>query len=226
MLRRLAPPLLINVVRHLLELVGGDARRLLGPAAGRGAAFHCVSRTDLVFALTALREAGVRAGDRIEHASVLPPELLDEVAALRLAVVTQPHFLSERGDEYRREVAAEDQPWLYRLRAVLAAGVPLAAGSDAPFGDASPWAAMQAAVERRSRSGHCFADGEALTPEQALALYLSAPEAPGGALRRIEVGTVSDLCLLDRPWRAARADLAATGCRTTLCGTEVLRAAP
>ncbi|TAJ53045.1 MAG: hydrolase, partial [Nevskiaceae bacterium] len=73
--------------------------------AGRATAFHCVSRTDLVFALGALREAGVREGDRIEHASVLPPELLEEVAALRLTVVTQPHFIAERGDAYLREVA-------------------------------------------------------------------------------------------------------------------------
>lgn len=201
-----------------------DIRR--AHAAGRGAAFHCVSRTDLVFALAALREAGVRAGDRIEHASVLPPELLDEVAALRLAVVTQPHFLTERGDEYRREVAAEDQPWLYRLGGVLAAGVPLAAGSDAPFGDADPWAAMQAAVGRRSRDGHAFGAGEALTPEQALALFLSPPEAPGAAPRRVAAGAVADLCLLDRPWRQARAALAETGCRATLRGPEVLWASP
>lgn len=193
-----------------------DIRR--AHAADRGAAFHCVSRTDLVFALAALREAGVRAGDRIEHASVLPPELLDEVAALRLAVVTQPHFLAERGDEYRREVAAEDQPWLYRLRGVLDAGVLLAAGSDAPFGDASPWAAMQAAVERRSPSGHCFGGHEALTPEQSLALFLAPPEAPGAAARRVEIGAVADLCLLDRPWQQARVALAGVGCRATLCG--------
>lgn len=201
-----------------------DIRR--AHAAGRGAAFHCVSRTDLVFALAALREAGVRDGDRIEHASVLPPELLDEVAALRLAVVTQPHFLSERGDEYRREVATEEQPWLYRLRGVLDAGVPLAAGSDAPFGDADPWAAMQAAVERRSRSGHAFGDGEALTPEQALALFLAPPEAPGSAPRRVEVGAVADLCLLDRPWRQARAALAGVGCRIVLRDGETLWTRP
>ena len=197
-----------------------DIRR--AHAAGRGAAFHCVSRTDLVFALAALREAGVRAGDRIEHASVLPPELLDEVARLRLAIVTQPHFLAERGDEYLRDVAAEDQPWLYRLRGVLDAGIPLAAGSDAPFGDASPWAAMQAAVARRSRAGHAFGADEALTPEQALTLFLAPLEAPGRAPRHLEAGAVADLCLLDRPWRQARAALAETGCRATLRGRELL----
>ncbi|MDP3859488.1 MAG: amidohydrolase family protein [Stagnimonas sp.] len=188
-----------------------DIRR--AHAAGRGAAFHCVSRTDLVYALQALCEAGVRAGDRIEHASVLPPELLEQVRALRLTVVTQPHFIAERGDEYLSEVAAEDQPWLYRLRSLLDAGIPLAGGSDAPFGAPDPWAAMQAAVTRRTRGGQFVAAEEALSPEQALALFTGAAAQPGGAPRMIERGAVADLCLLEQAWRALRPDLAAARVR-------------
>ncbi len=183
--------------------------------AGRGAAFHCVTRTDLVFALAALREAGVHADDRIEHASVTPPDLLAELVALRLTVVAQPHFIAERGDEYLQEVAAEDQPWLYRLRGLLDAGVPLAGGSDAPFGEPDPWSAMQAAVSRRTRSGQVMGAQEALTPEQALALFTTALDAPGGAPRRIAVGQPADLCLLDRCWSDARRDLAAVRVRKT-----------
>lgn len=183
--------------------------------AGRGAAFHCVTRTDLVFALAALREAGVHLCDRIEHASVTPPDLLAELAALRLTVVAQPHFIAERGDAYLQEVAAEDQPWLYRLRGLLDAGVPLAGGSDAPFGEPNPWAAMQAAVSRRTRSGQVMGEHEALTPEQALALFTTPLDAPGGAARRLAVGQSADLCLLDRSWAAARVDLAAVCVRET-----------
>lgn len=183
--------------------------------AGRGAAFHCVTRTDLVFALAALREAGGHAGDRIEHASVTPPEQLAELRAQGLTVVVQPHFISERGDQYAEDVAREDQPWLYRLRSLLDAGVPLAGGSDAPFGEPSPWAAMQAAVTRRTRSGVVMAVAEALSPEQALALFTTPLAAPGAAPRRIVVGEPADLCLLDRSWAVARADLAAVRVRQT-----------
>ena len=183
--------------------------------AGRGAAFHCVTRTDLVFALAALCEAGGHAGDRIEHASVTPPELLSGLLAQGLTVVAQPHFIHERGDQYVQDVAAEDQPWLYRLRGLLDAGVPLAAGSDAPFGDPDPWAAMQAAVSRRSRSGTVMGADEALTPEQALALFSSPLAAPGSAARRVAVGQPADLCLLDRSWAEARRDLAAVRVRQT-----------
>ena len=183
--------------------------------AGRGAAFHCVTRTDLVFALAALREAGGHAGDRIEHASVTPPEQLAELQAQALTVVVQPHFIHERGDQYEEDVALEDQPWLYRLRSLLDAGVPLAGGSDAPFGAPNPWAAMQAAVMRRTRSGRVMGAAEALSPEQALALFTTPLQAPGAAPRRIVPGQPADLCLLDRPWAQARADLSAVRVRQT-----------
>ncbi|PTU31603.1 amidohydrolase family protein [Stenotrophobium rhamnosiphilum] len=182
-----------------------DIRR--SHSASRAVAFHSVTRTDLVFALAALREVGSIKGDRIEHGAVVPPELLNDICELGLTVATQPHFISERGDAYLRDVAAEDQPWLYRLRAFIDAGVPLAAGSDVPYGDANPWASMQAAVSRRSESGVVMAQNESLTPEQALALFLSPLDAPGAAPRKIIVGAIADLCLLTTPWRDARIDL-------------------
>ena len=46
----------------------------------------------------AFAEAGARAGDRIEHAAVAPPDVVALVAALPLTVVTQPGFIRERGD--------------------------------------------------------------------------------------------------------------------------------
>jgi predicted amidohydrolase YtcJ len=177
-------------------------------AAGRGVAFHCVSRVDLAFALAALQECGVRGGDRIEHASVCPPELLEQVGELGLAVVTQPGFIATRGDAYLHDVDAIDRPWLYRLRGFLDHGIRLAGSSDAPYGDADPWAAMDAAVRRRTASGQSVAGMESLTPEQALALFTSPLEAPGSAAPKLQLGVVADLCLLTQPWGTARNALA------------------
>ena len=193
-------------------------------AAGRPLAVHCVTRTELVYTLAALREAGARPGDRIEHASVAPPETVTEAAALGVRVVTQPQFLFERGDQYQRDVEPADRAWLYRARAWLAAGVPLAAGSDAPYASADPWSAMRAAVERRSRGGACFDPAEALTPEAALALFTGPPEAPGDPARRLEPGAPADLCLLDRPWRDARLRLDAADVAACLCDGRLVYA--
>ncbi|HXG28696.1 MAG TPA: amidohydrolase family protein [Nevskiales bacterium] len=184
-------------------------------AARRPAAFHCVTRAELVFALVALREAGCIAGDRIEHAAVTPPDLLAQVAELGLIVVTQPNFIAERGDAYLRDVDAVDRPWLYRLRGFLAAGVALAGSTDAPFGDANPWKAMQAAVDRRTAAGAMIGAGESLGPEEALNLFLAPLCSPGQQPRALAVGASADLCLLDRPWAEARQALGAVRVQCT-----------
>jgi len=190
--------------------------------SNRGVAIHCVTRAELVLACAAFARAGPRPGDRIEHAGVAPPDTLAALHECGLSVVTQPHFLSERGDAYLSDVDARDLPWLYRGRAFLDAGIPLGGGSDAPFGGADPWAAMQAAVERRSASGAVLGPGECLTPEEALALFTSRPDAPGGPARRVEVGEIADLCLLARPWSETRDDLAAARVVLTLRAGRVI----
>ena len=174
---------------------------------GRGVAVHCATEVELVFTLAAFDAAGVATGDRIEHASIAPDTAVAEVARLGLAVCSQPHFVAERGDIYRADVEPELQPLLYRLAAFRDAGVTLAGGSDAPFGGPDPWASMAAAVSRRTRDGALIGETEALSPEQALDLYLRAPEALDQR-RRVAVGATADLCLIDRPWARAREALA------------------
>lgn len=195
------------------EALCGAIRR--SHASGRDAAFHCVTRAELVYALAALEQAGSSGRDRIEHAGIAPPELLDEMARLAVRVVTQPHFISERGDDYRRDVAPEDRHFLYRLRSLLDAGIPLAGGSDAPYGGLDPWQAMAAAMRRRTHGGHVIGETERLEPEQALGLYLAPLEDPGAAPRRIRVGAQADLCLLDRSWIDARTALDQVQVRAT-----------
>ncbi len=201
----------------------GELQRTLEGAhrEDRPVAVHCVTRTELVFAAAAFSAAGSRAGDRIEHAAVAPPDAVALLADLPVTVVTQPNFIRERGDTYAERVEPADRPWLYRGRGFLEASVPLGGGTDAPFGDPDPWRAMQAAVDRRSRGGLVLGPGEALSPERALALFTSPAHAPGAPPRRIEVGAPADLCLLDRPWLEARRELSSAHVAATLRGGRV-----
>lgn len=208
---------------HLLESALPDfdatvAAIMRSHACDRAVALHCVTRTELVFALAALQAAGSHGGDRIEHASVTPPELMAQLKALGVTVVTQPAFVAERGDQYLAEVAAADQPWLYRLAGFLEAGVPLAASSDAPFATHDPWTAMQAAVERRTPNGEVLGGVERLTPEQALALFTAPLEAPGRPVPGLYVGAPADLCLLTQPWVVARQNLGLVQVARTVIG--------
>jgi predicted amidohydrolase YtcJ len=173
----------------------------------RPVAFHCVTRVELQVALSALRETGADAGDRIEHASVASDDALEQIAELGITVVTQPHFIAERGDRYRAQVDADDQPLLYRAQGFLHSGIALAGGTDAPYGHYDPWRSMLAATERRSHSGHVMGIEERVTPMQALTLYLGDSLDPGRRLRELSVGQPADLCLLDTGWPLMLANL-------------------
>ena len=138
--------------------------------------------------------------DRIEHCSECPPDVLQQVRRAGVAVSTQPAFVHHRGDKYLAEVAPEVQPWLYAMRSLLDAGVPTAAGSDAPVVDPNPMVGVGAAVTRASRNGRLVAPGQAVTPIEALSAYtLWAARASGlgRVTGSIEVGKLADFALLD-----------------------------
>lgn len=188
----------------------------------RSVAIHCVTRIELIFALSALVEAGNFPGDRIEHASVTPDEAIPLMQQTGVTVVTQPGFIYERGDQYLHEVSANEQPLLYRGRSFLNATVPLGGSSDTPYGSPDPWVAIKAAVQRTTRSGQTIESRESLTPEQALALFTSTPESPGGAPRRIEIGAEADFCLLNCRWSEARKRLTSEDVIATIRAGELI----
>lgn len=171
--------------------------------SGRNIAVHCVTRAELMLTLAAIEMVGPRAGDRIEHAAIADKAAIDWMKQLGVIVVTQPNFIVERQTSYLVDVPEEDHENLWRLKAFADAGLSLAAGSDAPFGDPNPWAAMAAAVTRPKGF-----EAESISPELALALYTKPSGDAGAASRKVEIGAVADLCLLDRPWVQARDRLA------------------
>ncbi|HWB66741.1 MAG TPA: amidohydrolase family protein [Mycobacteriales bacterium] len=189
-------------------------------SAGRAVALHCVTLEALALILAVLEEAGRWPGDRIEHAAVAPPLLLERLASLRVAVVTQPGFVAERGDDYLRDVAIADQPFLYPYASALAAGVRVAPASDAPYASVDPWRTIRAAAGRQSTDGTVLGPGERVPAGQALAGYLSAADDPGGKPRTVALGTAADLCLLQVPLREALRRPDTSHVRMTLAGGE------
>jgi predicted amidohydrolase YtcJ len=167
--------------------------------AGRPVAVHCVSRVSLLLTLAALDTAGHLRGDRIEHASVVPVEAVLRMAEHRLAVVTQPGFVAERGDWYLSAVDESDQEGLYRYRSLIDGGVAVAPSSDAPYAIADPWQAIAAATARTTRSGALLGGHERVAAAEVLRGFHSHPMDPGGATRRVTVGADADLVLLHVP---------------------------
>jgi predicted amidohydrolase YtcJ len=174
-------------------------------AVDRPVAVHVVTRASAVLTLAAIRAAGPLPGDRLEHGSVVPPEVIPLVRELGLRVVTQPRFVHERGDDYLAEVEADDLPYLYPYRSLLQAGVPVAPSSDAPYAALDPWQALVAASERRTAQGAELVPDERVDARDVLAGYLSPADDPGGPPRRVAPGAAADLCLLHVPLEQALA---------------------
>lgn len=191
------------------------ARIASARAWGRPVAVHCVTAAELALTLAAFGTAGAQPGDRIEHGGVIGAEAVGELKALGLTVVTQPAFIRERGDRYAAQVDPADLPDLYRCASLRAAGVPVAASSDAPYASADPWVGIRAAIDRTAVGGRVLGEGEAVDAATALSLYLGDPADPGGPSRRVVVGAAADVVLLDAPLREVLAQPSAERVRAT-----------
>jgi predicted amidohydrolase YtcJ len=182
-------------------------------------AVHCVTAGQLLVAIAALEQAGT-AGDRIEHAGIVPPGCADALARLGVAVVTNPGFITDRGDDYLREVPAAELEWLYPCASLIRAGVSVAAGTDAPFGPADPWQCIAAATTRSTPAGRVLGEAERLSPEAALRLFLADP-GDVRQVRAVAPGQPSDLCVLRQPLRSALAQPSAEAVLATIIGGRV-----
>jgi len=187
---------------------------------GRPVAVHCVTAAQLVVTIAALRAAGSHPRDRIEHAAVVPPENLADLADLQITVVTQPNFVAERGDHYLADVPAAEHGQLWRVASLLDAAVPVALSTDMPFGHGDPWTAMRAAVYRTTPSGAVLNPNECVSALTALTMFLGRPDQPGRA-RTVEPGQPGDLCVLTEPPATVLAELEAGMVAATVVGGEL-----
>lgn len=181
---------------HVSTIAGWVRRRRL---SGRAVAIHVVTSEALALVVAALDEVGTHVGDRIEHASVVPPALREDLARLRLRVVTQPDFVRSRGRQYLDDLEPFDLGFLYPYHSLISCGVAVAPSSDAPFGDVDPWRIIRSAARRTTSAGGVLGQGERVPAAIALSGYLSDPLEPGGAARSIVHGASGSVCLLRRP---------------------------
>ena len=108
------------------------------------------------------------------------------------------------------------------LATLAGAGVPVALSTDVPFGAGDPWAAMRAAVHRRTPSGAVLAAAERISPATALRGFLGRPDRPA-VPRRIAPGEPGDLCLLSAPPETVLAELDAALVTATVIDGELVR---
>jgi predicted amidohydrolase YtcJ len=191
---------------------------------GGPVAIHCVTAAQLLVTIAALREAGTHPGDRIEHAAVTPADCIADLADLAVTVITQPNFVSERGDQYLDDVPAAEHDQLWRVASLLRGDVPVALSTDMPFGEADPWAAMRAAVHRTTPSGIVLGADERVSARTALAMFFGDAEQPTRP-RAVQTGEPGDLCVLNVPPEPALAELDAGMVAATIVDGQIAYAA-
>ena len=203
-----------------------EAHRLGFPVA-----IHGVEREAVAAAARVLGERRW-PGDRIEHCSECPPEVLRLVGRSGARVVTQPGFVYWNGDDYLARVEPELLPCLYPMRDWRDAGVPVSFGSDAPVIDLNPWPGIAAAVTGLTREGELLngmgPDGEPKTLPlvaalRAYTLESAIAEGRGQCKGSIEPGKLADMVLLDRDLDdAAGPELSEMGTVLTVKGGEIV----
>jgi predicted amidohydrolase YtcJ len=202
-------------------------------AAGFQLGFHAIGDRAVNMALDAFREAeaaarasGAKAPDgtnnfrlRIEHAQVTNPQQVERFRELNVIASMQPaHVLTDMHWALQRlgpERAAHSYAWAEFLNH----GVPLAFGSDYPYGPLSPFLGIYAAVTRKSEDGRQeYFPSQKINIEQAIAAYTSGSayaefsEKHKGTLAP---GMLADFIVLDRDITSAAPE--------RILGTRVLR---
>ena len=99
------------------------------------------------FALSQSDQDNAYHRHRIEHVSILPPELLERMAAKKVVAAIQPQFVTS--DTWTGERVGEARAkHAYLFEAMRRAGIPLALGSDCPVEILDAFLCLNAAVNR------------------------------------------------------------------------------
>jgi predicted amidohydrolase YtcJ len=134
---------------------------------------------------------------RIEHCSVVTPELLARIQKLKIAVA--PHsYVFEHGDKMEAYGPAR-WDWMHASKSLLDLGVTVAGTSDYPVSAALPLLRIQDLVERKSRAGKVYGATQRITVEQALAVWTVGSARAGFMEHRLgslEVGKLADFVVL------------------------------
>jgi len=129
---------------------------------------------------------------RIEHCSVLNPELIKRMKRLGLIASVQPHFIVSDFWVADRLGKARAR-WIYSFKTLIQKELIVASGSDCPVEPINPLLGIWAAVARKSFPEESLTMEEALRTYTLNAAYTSFDENKKGI---IEVGKFADLTIL------------------------------
>ncbi len=218
--------------RGMLMHSPAELARAVGDAAAAGfsVAIHAIGDAAVRQALDAIAAhalalARLSLPPRIEHVQLLDAADLPRFAALGVAASMQPQHAATDAPVARRawgERCRGAYPW----RTLLAAGVRLAFGSDAPVEPPLARLGLACAVERLTADGLPFEPSQAIPLDDALRAYTTgAARLAGGGLGGsvLEPDAPADLVIWDRDLHhVGPGGLAAARPRFTVLAGEIV----
>lgn len=145
-------------------------------ASGWTVATHAIGDRAADLVLAAVEEAQrlrprPEVRHRIEHFAVATDERIRRTADLGIIAVPQAIFISDFGDGMADAVDDELAPLIYRMKALLDAGIVMPGSTDSPVSDGNPLTCIRDMVLRRTKSGRVLGPDERLTIDEAIRAY-------------------------------------------------------
>lgn len=139
------------------------------------------------------------AHHRIEHCSVITPEILARMKRLGMIAVPFGSYVHYHAGKLLEWYGAARAERMFAHRSLLDAGVAVAGSSDYPCGPFEPLLAMQSCVTRRGSDGVSIGPSQRISPLEALELYTTGGVYASGEAEvkgRLAPGYLADFVVL------------------------------
>ena len=188
---------ILTTDRSALEDLVARANR-----AGARLAIHANGERAILMVLDALEsaESGTRVRHRIEHCSIVTPQILTRMARLGVMAVPFGSYAWFHGDTLIDWYGSTRLQRMFAHRSMLDAGITVAGSSDYPCGPWEPLLGLQSCVTRRSRTGVDVGPSQRVSLREALWMYTvgaAAVAAEDHLKGRLAPGYLADFTVLD-----------------------------
>lgn len=188
--------------RGILTTSADDLRALVrrATAAGIRLAVHANGERAIEMVLDAFESSPSRLRHRIEHCSLITPDILRRMARLGVIAVPFGSYALFHGDKLLEWYGAARLERMFAHRSMREAGITVAGSSDYPCGPWEPLLGLQSCVTRRTASGRAAGPSQQLSLREALELYTVGSAASSGESRlkgRLSPGMLADFTVLE-----------------------------